>query len=184
MFACKIVIATELLSQISIWHRSYFSFSQKINYKISKRNNTKCKINLLNTVKCIICCCFRVVKYIKSIDIQTGYKHPSSLDLKFGALNGDIQSIENLPKTDSILFHLDFFVHFASSFLSCSMPVSSFHIAVSWVPNIIIVKTAKSSASKMRNKSSTTVAGGENVEHSFHSCLMHIANWLTQRNKA
>lgn len=92
--------------------------------------------------------------------------------------------MENLPNTDSMLFHRDFFTHFTSSFFNCSIPVSSFQMAFNCVPSMMMVKTANRSASKIRNRSITTVAGGENVEHSFHSCLMHIANWLTQRNKA
>ena len=62
--------------------------------------------------------------------------------------------------------------------------VSSFQIAFNCVPNIIIVKTENSNASNIKNNSRITVAGGEYDEHSLHSCLMHIANWLTDRNMA
>lgn len=105
----------------------------------------------------------------------TGYRQLSIFDLMFGWLNGDSHRRENLPKTDSILFHLDCLTA-CRSFFSCSMPVSSLKMALSCVPSIMTVNTANRSASKIRKRSRTTVAGGEKVEHSFHSCLMHKAN--------
>ena len=47
--------------------------------------------------------------------------------------------------------------------------VSSFQMACSCVPSIIVVKMAKRRASKLRNKRRITVAGGLYDEHSFHS---------------
>lgn len=106
----------------------------------------------------------------------TGYRQLSIFDLMFGWLNGDSHRRENLPKTDSMLLYLDLFTFLTSSFFSCSMPVSSLKMALSCVPSIMTVNTANRSASKIRKRSRTTVAGGEKVEHSFHSCLMHKAN--------
>lgn len=65
-----------------------------------------------------------------------------------------------------------------------ALTVSSFQIADICVPSMISVNTANSIASNVRNSSRMTVAGGENAEHCFHSCLMHCANWLTARNMA
>jgi hypothetical protein len=53
------------------------------------------------------------------------------------------------------------------------LTVSSFQMAFIWVPSIIIVNTANSKASKIRNNKNITVAGGEKFEHSRHSLLMH-----------
>lgn len=103
-----------------------------------------------------------------------------------------------------MLFQRDFLIHLASSFFSCSIPckktdipsststqgfhqfpftVSSFQIALNCVKSIIIVKTANKSASNVKNNNKKTVAGGEQGEHSLHSCLIHMVNWLMTRNR-
>lgn len=56
-------------------------------------------------------------------------------------------------------------------------------MACNWVPSIIAVNIANNRASKTRNKIKTTVAGGENDEHCFHSTLTHIINWFTDKNR-
>ena len=61
--------------------------------------------------------------------------------------------------------------------------VSSFQIACNCVPNITTVKMANRRASKAKKSNNTTVAGGLNVEHSFHSCLTHVANCCIHKNK-
>lgn len=134
----------------------------------------------------------------------TEYKCRSSFDLIIGFENGENQANEKRPNTDWILFQRDFRTQRASSFFNCSIPcgkirsswflcnqsfttnftVSSFHMADNCVPSIIIVNTAKSKASKVRKSNKITVAGGENVEQIFHSCLMHWANWFTVKNIA
>lgn len=49
-------------------------------------------------------------------------------------------------------------------------------MALICVPNIISVKMENNKASNIKNRSRTTVAGGENVEHSRHSCLIQETN--------
>lgn len=57
------------------------------------------------------------------------------------------------------------------------LTVSSFQMALTCVKNITAVKMAKSRLSKTRKSKRTTVAGGENEEHSRHSLLTQIINW-------
>ena len=45
------------------------------------------------------------------------------------------------------------------------------------------MKMANNRASNAKQSNSTTVAGGLNVEHSFHSCLMHVVNCCIHSNK-
>lgn len=68
--------------------------------------------------------------------------------------------------------------------LRVKITVSSFQMALICVPNIIKVKMENNKASKIKNRSSTTVAGGEKVEHSRHSCLIQDINCFTARTIA
>jgi len=56
-------------------------------------------------------------------------------------------------------------------------------MACSCVPNITAVNMANKSASNAKNNSNTTVAGGLNVEHSLHSCLIHMVNCCIHKNR-
>jgi len=74
---------------------------------------------------------------------------------------GENQERENLPNTACMDFHLDFLIQRASSFLRDSIPVSSFQMADTWVPNMIDVNSPNSRPSNRRKSIKTTVAGGE-----------------------
>lgn len=52
------------------------------------------------------------------------------------------------------------------------------------MPNIIEVKRAKSSASNMRKRRKTTVAGGEKTVQVFQSPWMQVMKWLMARTRA
>ena len=65
---------------------------------------------------------------------------------------------------------------FLYSMLLVSYTVSSFQMAWSCVPSIMVVKIANRRASNPRNKRSITVAGGLYDEHSFHS------EWMQEMN--
>ena len=53
-----------------------------------------------------------------------------------------------------------------------------------WVPNMMEVKRAKRSPSKMRKSKKTMVAGGEKAGHSCHSLPRQWMKWLMARNSA
>merc|ERR1719348_1688991 len=91
---------------------------------------------------------------------------------------GENHCQENLPNTAWIDFHRDFFVQRASSFFSDSMPVSSFQMAETWVPNMMEVNNAKRRPSKRRKRIKTTVAGGEKTVQVFQSPWMQVMKWL------
>ena len=57
-------------------------------------------------------------------------------------------------------------------------------MAETWVPNMMEVKRAKRSPSKMRKRRNTMVAGGEKERHSCHSLPRHERKWLMARNRA
>ena len=57
-------------------------------------------------------------------------------------------------------------------------------MAETCVPNMIEVKSAKRSPSKMRKRRKTMVAGGEKERHSCHSLPRHERKWLMARNSA
>ena len=61
--------------------------------------------------------------------------------------------------------------------------VLSFQIACNWVPSIIAVNIANKRASKVKNNSKTTLAGGLNVEQSRHSCLTQLVNCWIHKTK-
>lgn len=50
-------------------------------------------------------------------------------------------------------------------------------MAESCEKNMTAVKMAKSKLSKMRKSSSTTVAGGDTLEHWRHSLPTHVTKW-------
>ncbi len=116
--------------------------------------------------------------------IQTEKRYPCVLLGGMTSVKGENQWTENLPKTAWMLFHLDFRAHLASSFLSDSMPVSSYQMALTWVPNMMAVKRAKRRPSKMRKRSRMMVAGGEKAWHVFHSEPRQYRKWLMARNSA
>ena len=65
-----------------------------------------------------------------------------------------------------------------------SLTVSSYQMAETCVPNMMEVKRAKRSPSKMRKRRRTMVAGGEKARHSCHSLPRHDRKWLIARNSA
>ena len=76
--------------------------------------------------------------------LQTEIKYPYCFPEGVTTENGLNQERENFPKTACIDFHLDFFTQRASSFFKDSIPVSSFQMAETWVPNMIDVNNPKS----------------------------------------
>lgn len=104
-----------------------------------------------------------------------------------------VNNIASFVSTNSEIFCAIFYLFFFSLFrviaavwisqnlleyiLISLLTVSSFQMALTCVKNMTAVKMAKSKLSKIRNRSSTTVAGGEKEEHSRHSLLTQIMNW-------
>jgi hypothetical protein len=73
-----------------------------------------------------------------------------------------------------MLFHLDFLTHRASSFFKDSIPVSSYQIAETCVPNMMEVNKANKRPSNRRKRIKTTVAGGLYVVQVFQSPWMQV----------
>jgi len=90
------------------------------------------------------------------------------------ALNGENHDKENRPNTAWILFHLDFFTQRASSFFRDSIPVSSYQIAETCVPNMMDVNKANKRPSNRRKSMKTTVAGGLYVVQFFQSPWIQV----------
>lgn len=115
---------------------------------------------------------------------HTMYWYKSALPWS-GVAKGLSQAIENgWPNTTFKFIHLDLLAHRLSSFLSCSIPVSSEQMEWTWVPNMTAVKIRKRRASKQRRMRRMTVAGGEKLLHFVQSSSKQKTKWKATKIRA
>ena len=116
--------------------------------------------------------------------IHTENRYPRFLLGSGISEKGENHCIENLPNTAWMDFQRDFLTHVASSFFSASMPVSSYQMADTCVPNIMDVNSANNNPSNIKKSRKIIVAGGEKAGHSFQSLPMHPMKWFIARKRA